>query len=63
MLALQMLRKKIREEMNNLCDDIATGVARDYAEYRELVGKIAGLATAERELLDLEKKLQKDEDE
>jgi len=63
MLGLQMLRKKIREEMNNLADDLATGVAKDYAEYRQLVGKIEGLAIAERELLDIEKRLTKDEDE
>jgi hypothetical protein len=39
--------------MNALADDVATGAARDFAEYRNLCGVIHGLALAEREVLDL----------
>lgn len=50
---LELLRKKIREDMNNYADDTATGRAEDYPAYQRLVGKIEGLAFAERHLLDL----------
>ena len=39
--------------MNAYADDLATGGAKDYADYRFQVGVIQGLALAERELLDL----------
>lgn len=51
---LDELRRLLREHMNTYADDLATGVATDYAKYREIVGTISGLAIAERELLDLE---------
>lgn len=51
--AFLALRKKIREDMNNYTDDLAVGAAADYPAYQRLVGKIEGLAYAERHLLDL----------
>ena len=51
--ALKLVRAKLRERMNALADDVATGAARDFAEYRNLCGVIHGLALAEREVLDL----------
>lgn len=54
---LEYLRKKIRAIMNEHADFVATGAAADWAEYRQHVGVIEGLAKAERELLDLEEKL------
>jgi hypothetical protein len=50
---LTVLRTKIREQLNNMADNIAGGSARDFAEYRYACGVIHGLALAERELLDL----------
>lgn len=59
---LAALQRRLREEMNNLADTVATGGAKDYAEYQKLVGIIEGLARAERELLDLaEKRLKADD--
>jgi hypothetical protein len=49
----ELIRKKIREHMNNYADDLATGGAKDYPDYRFQVGVIQGLALAEREILDL----------
>lgn len=49
----ELIRKKIREHMNNYADDLATGGAKDYSDYRFQVGVIQGLAMAEREILDL----------
>ncbi len=61
---VDVLRKKIRDDMNNYCDDLAGGACSDYAAYTKLCGVIQGLAIAERHLLDLaEKALKDDEDE
>ena len=47
--------------MNDFSDDLALGGAQDFHQYKYMTGVIAGLAMAEREILDLEKK-NKDED-
>jgi hypothetical protein len=57
--ALQYIRKKVRDIMNDHADHVATGAATDWADYRYHVGIIEGLAKAERELLDLEERLGK----
>ena len=44
---------KLRENLNNKADDLATGCASDFSDYRFRVGFIEGIATAEREFLDL----------
>jgi hypothetical protein len=41
---------------------MATGGAADYPSYRHMVGKVEGLAQAERHILDLEERLRKSED-
>ena len=58
----EIVRKKIREHMNNYADDLATGGAKDYPDYRFQVGVIQGLAMAEREILDLVETARKAED-
>ena len=55
------LRKRIREDMNNLADHAATGGCKNFDEYRYCVGKVEGLAMAERHLLDLVQLAEKDE--
>jgi hypothetical protein len=50
---LMVLRTKIREQLNNMADNIAGGSAKDFGEYRYACGVIHGLTLAERELLDL----------
>ena len=54
---LEYLRKKFRDMMNIHADHVATGGVADWSEYRHQVGIIEGLARAERELLDLEERL------
>ena len=39
--------------MNDLADDIATGAAEDFSAYQKMVGKVEGLAIAERLILDV----------
>ena len=56
-----VLRKKIREDMNNYADDLASGQCRNFDEYQKLCGVIQGLATAERYVIDLAEKVENDE--
>ena len=53
---VDILRKKIRDDMNNYTDDMAGGACRSFDEYQKLCGVIQGLAIAESYLLDLAKK-------
>jgi len=54
---LSLLRKKFREQMNELADHLALGSAKDIEEYRKVCGMIEGLAWAEREVIDMEERL------
>ena len=58
----EALRAKLREDMNNYADDVATGTCQSFEAYQRLCGKIEGLAIAERHLLDLIHVQQVDED-
>ncbi len=57
-----VLREKIRKDMNDYTDDMAGGACTDFSEYQKLCGVIQGLALAERHLLDLVDKINKDEE-
>ena len=54
---LSLLKKKIRDQMNELADHLAIGAAKDMEEYRKVCGTIEGLAWTEREVIDLEDRL------
>jgi hypothetical protein len=54
------VRKQIRQVMNDLADHIAGGGCANIEEYRFCCGKIEGLAVAEREILDIEQRMQDD---
>ena len=57
--ALSLIRKKLRNQMNELADHLAVGSAKDMEDYRKITGIIEGLAWAEREVIDLEDRLLK----
>ena len=57
---LSLLKKKLRGQMNELADHLAVGSAKDMEEYRKICGIIEGLAWAEREVIDIEAKLNTD---
>jgi len=57
---LLLLKKKLRDQMNELADHLAVGSAKDMEEYRKVCGIIEGLAWAEREIIDIEDKLNTD---
>jgi len=58
----EVLRKKIREDMNNYTDDLANGVCKSFDDYQKLCGVIHGLALAESHLLALAKKVEESDD-
>lgn len=62
MTEFDLLKRDIRTEMNDLADALATGAAPDYPAYRHMVGKIEGLAFAERIIIDLEERLLRQDD-
>jgi hypothetical protein len=59
---LELLNKKIEEQVKSHSEALVSGQSKDYAHYRELCGKIAGLQTAQREIGDLVRKLKDDND-
>ena len=59
---VDVLRKKIREDMNNYTDDLANGVCQSFDQYQKLCGVIQGLALAESHLLSLAKKVEESDD-
>ena len=58
----EVFRDQIRKLMNDITDDVATGCAKDYPEYRHKVCVIEGLALAEREFLDIMDRIEKSEE-
>ena len=59
---VEVLRAKIREDLNNYADDIAGGACQNFEQYQKLCGVIQGLAMAESYLLDLAKKVEESDD-
>ena len=57
---LEYLRKAMREQRNEYTDHVAGGACKEYSEYTKSCGIIEGLAIAERELLDLQKRIEED---
>ena len=60
---LEVLRDKLRADMNNYTDDLANGQCSSFEQYKELCGVIRGLAYAERHLIDLAENIEKANDE
>ena len=53
----------INERREPLQQAIQDGAVKDFAEYQKLCGEIRGLTVAEQYLLDLAKRMEKDDDE
>lgn len=58
----EVVRKQIRDDMNNYADTLSAGACRNFEEYQKLCGVIQGLAIAERYLLDLAQKAENDDE-
>ena len=57
---LGALQAVIRSHMNEVTDHMATGACKDMSEYSKCAGIIEGLAYAERELLDLNARIDRE---
>ena len=53
---LEVLDKKLEEQVKQLVDVVSGGGAKTYDHYKELCGTIRGLQTAQYELADLVRK-------
>jgi hypothetical protein len=60
---LELLNRKIEEQVKSHSEALVEGQSKDYAHYRELCGVIRGLQTAQREIGDLVRKLKDDNDD
>ena len=56
---LVYLRVQLRRMMNETSDHLSAGACKDFAEYARCCGVVEGVALAERELLDLEERLER----
>jgi hypothetical protein len=54
---LSLLKKKLRDQMNEIADLVSLGSAKNMEDYRKMCGIIEGLAWAEREIIDIEDRL------
>ena len=54
---LSLLRKKLRDQMNDIADLVSLGSVKNMEDYLKMCGIIEGLAWAEREIIDIEEKL------
>ena len=57
---MEVIRDKIRNYMNDIADHMAGGGCQNHEEYVRLVGKVEALALIERDILDMEQRLEKD---
>ena len=60
---LEVLNKKLDEQVKQLVDVVSGGGAKTYDHYKELCGTIRGLQTAQYELADLVRKTKEYEDD
>lgn len=63
MTEIEYLWKQNKEVIDKTVDALVNGSAKDYAEYRELVGLIRGLTRANSHLQDLDEKVKKENNE
>jgi hypothetical protein len=63
MKIFEIVNKRILERVMDLSRALSDGVAKDYADYKEMCGVIKGLQTAQYELNDLLRKIKEDDDE
>jgi len=62
MTEVDLLRGKYQEEIAAKVEFLASGNAKDYADYRHICGVIRGLRTADEVLIDLAKRLEHEDD-
>lgn len=60
---VEFLLKKYRERIASLEETLASGGVSNYEQYQRVVGEITGLRSAEQEIIDLQKNMEKEVDD
>ena len=55
---IELIKKQIHIKQSQLADALASGAAKDYAQYQFICGEIRGLTAVEMYLIDLAKNLE-----
>lgn len=58
-----VLLKEIEDRQRSLTNALASGAAKDHAEYKYMCGEIRGLSFTHSSITDLVRKMEQDEDE
>ena len=61
--ALKHLASQIDDKVNQLQEALASGSAKDYTEFKAMVGEIKGLLTARLNITDLQKNVEESDDD
>jgi len=61
--ALQHLRNQIDDKVLQLQEALGAGSAKDFPEYKKMVGEIQGLLTARLYTIDLQERLKESDDD
>jgi len=59
---VEYLLKKYRERISSLEETLSAGSVSNYEQYQYVVGEISGLRSAEQEIIDLQKNMEKEID-
>ena len=60
---LKHLVEKLDDKVAQIQEALGSGSAKDYVEYRTMVGEVKGLLTARLNILDLRKNIEESDDE
>ena len=60
---LKHLIEKLDDKVTQIQEALGSGSAKDYVEYRAMVGEVKGLLTARLNILDLRKNIEESDDE
>ena len=60
---VEYLLKKYRDRISSLEETLSSGSVANYEQYQRVVGEISGLRSAEQEILDLQKTMEKEIDD
>ena len=60
---VEYLLKKYRDRISSLEETLSSGRVAKYEQYQRVVGEISGLRSAEQEIIDLQKNMEKEIDE
>ncbi len=60
---VEYLLKKYRDRISSLEETLSSGSVANYEQYQRVVGEISGLRSAEQEILDLQKNMEKEIDD